>query len=428
MSQPLRLEDANTRITGMLVLVAAVLTATSLVSAVSGADGALVQLDWALAFGGLIALGELIRIVLPGDREAAPLSSAGTLAYALLPAVSTQLATHSAFQVVLVTACSVLLGAVPHMAAGRAPHLDYLARRILVASLAALLFRPAYLEHSERFEHSPVLLALLMGAVVVGATVADAVLAALVRVGRDRTPFLAALRNEAQALFFIVTAIAATGMLIALAARTMDLWALLVLSVPLVLTQFSFRRYATIRSTYLQTIRALARVTEIGGYTESGHARRVSQLATAVGRELGMTEPELLDLEYAALMHDVGQLSLTDPIPGGATVTATAPEQRRIAALGAEIVRQTGVLDTVAEIVEKQAHPYRRPHQVFDPDVPLASRIIKAVNAYDDLVGGSLDPGRRDAALERLRLGAASEYDPRVVDSLAGVAERLSRG
>ena len=46
--------------------------------------------------------------------------------------------------------------------------------------------------------------------------------------------------------------------------------------------------------------------------------RRVSTLAVAVGRELGMSDSELRDLEYAALMHDIGQLSLTEPIPGGA--------------------------------------------------------------------------------------------------------------
>ena len=39
-----------------------------------------------------------------------------------------------------------------------------------------------------------------------------------------------------------------------------------------------------------------------------------------MGRELGLAEMDLLDLEYAALMHDIGQLALPDPIPGGATV------------------------------------------------------------------------------------------------------------
>ena len=175
----------------------------------------------------------------------------------------------------------------------------------------------------------------------------------------------------------------------------MGSWALPVFVIPLLLTQFSFRRFAAIRASTLQTIRALSRVTELGGYTETGHSRRVSELSVAVGRELGMSDAELLDLEYAALMHDIGQLSLTEPIPGGATVVAAPTEQRRIASLGAEVIRETGVLDMVATIVEQQAEPYRRAHEVEHPDVPLGSRIIKAVNAYDDLVGDSLESTRR---------------------------------
>ena len=95
----------------------------------------------------------------------------------------------------------------------------------------------------------------------------------------------------------------------------MGLWAIPVFATPLLLTQFSFRRYATIRATYLQTIRALSRVTEVGGQTETGQSRRVSRLAVTVGRELGVSERDLLDLEYAALMHDIGQLSLVDRFP-----------------------------------------------------------------------------------------------------------------
>ena len=59
--------------------------------------------------------------------------------------------------------------------------------------------------------------------------------------------------------------------------------------------------------------------------------------------------------------------------------------------------------------------------------MPLGSRIIKAVSAYDDLVteaGGEMH-GRGDA-LERLRLGMAYEYDPRVVAALADVVARTA--
>ena len=127
-----------------------------------------------------------------------------------------------------------------------------------------------------------------------------------------------------------------------------------VFTVPLLVTQFSLRRYAAIRATSLQTIRALSRVTEVGGYVEPGHSRRVSTIAVALGRELALNEADLLDLEYAALMHDIGQLSFSDPIPGGATLVVAPAERRRIAELGAEIIRTTGTLERVAEIVEGQ--------------------------------------------------------------------------
>jgi hypothetical protein len=172
------------------------------------------------------------------------------------------------------------------------------------------------------------------------------------------------------------------------------------------------RRYAAVRATYRQTIASLARATEIAGCTPAGHARRVAALGLAVGRDLGLTGPELTVLEYAALMHDIGQLSLVDPVPAGATAALPAAEQRRIALLGGAVVRQTGVDPAVAVVVERQADPY--------PEQPLAARIVRAVNAYEEK---SRDAGPEGAlrALEELRLGTAGDYAPEVVESLARV-------
>jgi len=117
-------------------------------------------------------------------------------------------------------------------------------------------------------------------------------------------------------------------------------------------------------------------------------------------------------------MHDIGQLSLSDPIPGGATVLADPAQARRIAELGAEVIKQTGVLDRVAELVRRQCD------QIAE-DPPLSSRIIKAANAYDDLVGGSADRDRGGAALERLRLAAGTAYDPDAIEAMTRVVDRL---
>ncbi|HEX7187848.1 MAG TPA: HD domain-containing phosphohydrolase [Actinomycetes bacterium] len=419
-----RLDDAGTN--GLLVLVAAgALLAVAAVVVTASPDG-LVDPRTALAFAAFIALGELVRITLPGGRDAAPIATAGALAYTLLTRLPDGSADHGALQVVAVTVCAMLVGVAPHVVVGRAPSADTLARRLLTIGFAAGVFRGTGLdEQAMHLREAP--LALVMVGIVLATLTVDAVLTAAVRAGADRAPFRAVLRNEVLAQAGIGSAIGATGALIALAAIIMGGWALPVFVVPLLLTQFSFRRYAAIRESSLQTIRALSRVTELGGYTEAGHSRRVSQLSVAVGRELGMSDADLRDLEYAALMHDIGQLSLAEPIPGGATVVAAPADQRRIATLGGDVIRQTGVLDEVASIVDMQAEPYRRAHQAQRPEVPLASRIIKAVNAYDDLVGDSYEPTRRLEALERLRLGMAYEYDPTVVDSLSATVERVAR-
>jgi hypothetical protein len=410
------------------ILVVALATLLVVTSVIMSAQQPPTRLGVALVFGAFIAAGEVVRIALPGARESAPLGAAAALAYALLGNLPEGPTRHSAWDVVTLTALATLVGALPHIAVGRAPQLDELARRLLTVALAAAIFRPVWNTGrlSSPGDDGHLRLALFMVLVAVLAALLDAVLAAVVRADQDRSPFRAALGTELRALIGLGSAIAATGVLIALAAQIMGLWALPLFMIPLLLAQFSFRRYATIRETYRQTIRSLSRVTEVAGYTETGHSGRVSQLCLAVGKELGMSEQDLQDLEYASLMHDLGQLSLTDPIPGGATVMAAHDDQVEIARLGSSVIRQTGVLDRVADIVERQADPYRRPHEAADPSLPLASRIIKAANAYDDLVGDSRESSRRLEAIERLRLSMAYDFDPIVVQTLARVTEHAA--
>ncbi|MFG2717586.1 HD-GYP domain-containing protein [Streptomyces sp. NPDC048416] len=372
----------------------------------------------AAAFGALIAVGELARWgARDGERDPAPLASAGALAYALLGQVAGHAGRHGVLQVIAVVVAAMLLGSVPHVAVGRGPSADEMARRVLTVAFAAVCFQPLY--HAglldDWFGHGPSFAFVLLLLLVLTA-LCDAVVAALLLYARTRYPFGPLLRDELRGLLGIGSAVCATGTVIALAVAVAGLWALPVFCVPLLLTQLAFRRYAAVRTTYRQTITSLARATEIAGYTKPGHARRVAELSRAVGRELGLCESELTVLEYAALMHDIGQLSLLDPVPAGATAALPVTEQRRIALLGGAVVRQTGVPADVALIVERQADPYW--------EQPLAARIIRAVNAYDDLAEGADGPGSSLNALEQLRLGTGRDYHPRVVESLARVLAR----
>jgi hypothetical protein len=401
---------------GLLVAVAIVQTAMA----------GTVAIREAIAFAALIALGELLRLTLPGDREAAPIGTGGALAYALLIRVGQLPARHSAFQVVAVTGIGMILGVLPHLAAGRPARMAGMASRLLAVACAAFAFRPlagasAIVRH---WWTALAVMTLLVGV----AWLVDVIIAALIRADTLRARFWVTFTDEVRVQAALGVAVGASAMLIVFAAEAMGLVAVAVFMAPLLVTQVAFRKYAGIRATYLQTVRALARVTEIGGYVESGHADRVSRLAVAVGRELGMAEPDLLELQYAALIHDIGQLSLRDPIPGGATVLVSPDDQRRIAELGAEVIEQAKVLDSVAEIVRRQNEPSWEAPSLAPGTAtpPLSSRIIRAVNAFDDLVGNSVDVGRAVAVVDRLRLDATAEYDPAVVGALGRIVARPS--
>ncbi len=420
------------------------------VVAVYGAAGALavVALVWtewhgvrqpevALAFGALIAVGEAIRCVeappaLPGGGgapdprgEPAPVAAAGALGYALLGRLGGESATHGVLQVVTVVVAASLAGLVAPLGLGCPVDPGHTARRVLTVAFAAVCFQPLHRTGglASSFGHGPYLVGYLLALLALTA-LCDAVLAAALARARTGWPYGPLLRDELRPLPGVGSAVCATAVVMALTVSVAGLWPVPVLAVPLLLIQYSYRRYAGIRATYRQTIASLARSTEIAGYTPTGHAREVAVLGRAVGRELGLSEPRLTVLEYAALMHDIGQLSLLDPVPAGATEPLPAAEQRRIALLGGAVVRQTGVPAEVALIVERQADPYR--------EQPLAARIVRAVNAYTELVSGPAAEGVAGVAalcaLERLRLATAREFDPVVVEALATVLSRQVYG
>jgi hypothetical protein len=398
---------------------------------VGGAVHGFIQPGYALTFGAIIAAGEAFRVRLPGGREAAPLGSATGLAYAVVTEIGREPAAHTSAQAITVAAFGFLVGSVPHLAIRRPTTLDYTARRFLMVALTAEVFRMFYLRWvlgaspddrklADRVATDQGFLTHRLHSVSVGlvtagllclAILTDALLGAVLQAGEDRRPVPAALRDELLTMR-VGLAVVATALLVCLATRTMSIWVLPVLCLPLAFTQLSLRRFARIKEVHLETIRALSRITEVAGLTQAGHARRVARTCQRIGRELGLSEAQLLDLEYAGLMHDIGQLSVAEPVHGGRTAPLSLQRQRELARAGAEVIRRAGALGNAAEIVEHHPDP-------FGAAGPLPSRILRVANDYDDLAGATPEPAERTEALRHIRLGLAVHYDPVVVESLS---------
>src|SRR5207247_7005898 len=148
----------------------------------------------AIAFGALIAFGEVLRLNLPGDRETAPIGFAGALAYALLIKVGAHVVHYSAEQVVTVATIGMIIGALPHLAVGRPARVSGMAARLLCIACVAYIFRP--LAGNSAVEKHWGLAVTLMTALTVVALLLEAVLTALLRVDEQRARFRVALVDE----------------------------------------------------------------------------------------------------------------------------------------------------------------------------------------------------------------------------------------
>ena len=179
-------------------------------------------------------------------------------------------------------------------------------------------------------------------------------------------------------------------------------------------------------------LEVLARMMDRADPATSVHGGEVAELVPRVGKLLGLRGGEMVELELAAEFHDIGKIAVPPDV-----LNKPGPlDQEELAVMachvewGAELLRHLPDCGTVAEIV-------RHHHERFDgggyPDglsgeeIPLASRIISACDAYGAMVSDR--PYRRalghDVALRELLDCAGTQFDPDAVEALLRVtAER----
>lgn len=213
------------------------------------------------------------------------------------------------------------------------------------------------------------------------------------------------------------------GMLVALV-YTHDAPALLLFSLPMVITYVSFRNSIVVRQQAKVVLETLADIIDRRDPYTAEHSRRVAEYATAITQQMGLSQRECLLVQSTARIHDLGKVTWRDDIlfkPGRLT-----PEEMKR-------VREHPV--TGARIVEgltnyqKGIPLIRHHHEWVDgsgyPDgldrenIPLGARILAVADAYDAMTSDR--PYRRalskQEALQRLREGAGTQFDPVVVEA-----------
>lgn len=215
------------------------------------------------------------------------------------------------------------------------------------------------------------------------------------------------------------------GVLMALIYLKIGSWGAALFLVPLLIARYVFKLYIDIKEEHWQTITALMSAVDAKDGYFGGHSHRVRNYASAIARDLGLPEPQVEIIEYAALLHDVGRVKISESLllkPASLTPSEWAI-MREHPATAEEIIAPLTFLKKASKIVR---HHHERPNGEGYPDglksdeTPLGAKIIKVADAYDAMTH---DRPYREAlsteeAVEELQKNKGIEFHPSVVDSL----------
>lgn len=174
----------------------------------------------------------------------------------------------------------------------------------------------------------------------------------------------------------------------------------------------------------------LANAIELKDPYTSGHCEQVAWYARRVAQRLGLPEEERALVSYAALLHDVGKIGVSDGIlnkPG-----RLLPEEWQLMCthvrVGRDLVARVPALARVAEVVLHHHEAYDGsgyPDGLKGEQIPLPSRIVAAADAYCAMTSkrSYKESYAEEHARSELLRCRGKQFDPAVVDALLEILD-----
>ncbi len=246
----------------------------------------------------------------------------------------------------------------------------------------------------------------------------------------QRRPFLHLLLENLRAFFVQYTVLCVSAILLAVL-RSISIWHVFLALFPLTLVHISFRSYLKLQTQARSTFERISQLLDARDHYTAVHSSEVAELAVDVGREMGMPQGDLEQIDIAARVHDIGKVAIPDAIllkPGPLNdeewkLMKTHP------VVSAQLIEGIEIYSSVVDAVR---HEHERwdgsgyPDGLKGEDIPLISRIIATADIYNAL---STDRPYRKAfsPAEAMRLISemrGTSIDPTVADALVRAIEK----
>jgi putative nucleotidyltransferase with HDIG domain len=212
---------------------------------------------------------------------------------------------------------------------------------------------------------------------------------------------------------------------------------IIMLIVPWLAGWYAMKLDAREREAYRDTITTLGTYMQHYHPYTKGHLERVADLSEKIAMQMGLSAKSLTFIRDAGLLHDIGKICVNEEVldkPG-----QLSDDEWKIIkqhpAHSAEILSGMKYLEAIVPWV--RGHHERPdgkgyPDRLKDDAITIEAAVIAVADAFDAMTGGPEETDQRiyrkpltlDQAIDQLRYGAGTQFNPRVVRAFQKVMVR----
>jgi len=179
-----------------------------------------------------------------------------------------------------------------------------------------------------------------------------------------------------------------------------------------------------LKKSFITSVRVFSNLIEMRNPSRSGHSRRVAELARTLAQNMGMSAGEVQDVFIAALLLDIGKISLPDRLldkPFHSLSVSERSEVIKCPIKGEMALMALEQLHGAAKLIRNHNERFDGsgyPDRLSGLSIPLGARILAVAENYDTALIGTnfIKPLKPTEASVLIQDGMGKHYDPAVVE------------
>ena len=178
-------------------------------------------------------------------------------------------------------------------------------------------------------------------------------------------------------------------------------------------------------------IMSLRKTLQEKSYETEDHIDRLKKIAQKLGKKVSLSSNQIDELSLVAVLHDIGKVTIADSIllKAGKLTKKEWKTMRRHPEIGYKIATSSPQLAPIAEFILYHHEWWDGngyPRGLKGKNIPLLSRIITIIDAYDVMINGRpyKKPMTHEEVIEELKRCAGIQFDPELVKNFIQVIQK----